>query len=350
MSVKSVVGVVQNAALPAAEPVNLLANEVVGGGAAEATFELREEDGIHQYIIPRNKYFLLNTAIVAERRDRPVYLEAEEETSEVVRLLEPRVRRVEEAVEVQGLLYVRLDASPARYFLSPLRPHAAWELLKMAGVDRSELLITDDPTTHEILDVQIPSAPANPEPTFDPLGPEPDPTVLTLDQAKEVFRFLAHQPHIAFDYADDCCTSRAHEMFRLLRDDLQIHCRKVWNYGGGGDFRHGALRFFTPNHPEGLVRWLFHVAPVVKVKLPGGMEVDMVLDPAVFDRPARVPVWVAVQHDTLAVQEFTRPEIFLQWLDDRDFPPRRDDLFEDTRRFMEIHHRERMRRILDLTP
>lgn len=345
MSVKPFKGVIQSAALPAVDTTNLLANVAEGEVAEQASFEL--DDGA-RFIIPRDKYFRLNSAIVEERRNRPVYLEAKEETAEVVRLLVPRVRRVAEAIEVQGALSVRLDASPTRFFLFPNRPQAMWDLVKTAAKDHSELLITDDPATHEILDVQVPSVQAPPVPAPAALAqePEPEPTVLALNEANEVFRFLADQRQIPFDYVDDCCTSRAHEMFRLLRNE-QIHCRKIWNYGGGGDPRHGALRFFTPSHPEGLVRWFFHVAPVVKVALPR-MVVDMVLDPAVFDRPMRVPDWVALQHDGLSVQEVTRPEIFLQWLGGVE--SRRDDDFEDTRRFTEVHRLERVRRILDLTP
>ena len=128
-------------------------------------------------------------------------------------------------------------------------------------------------------------------------------TPLSEAQAQQLFRELAAQPQIPFDYPDDCCYSRAHEMCRIMRE-RGIPCRKVWNYAH--DFPNGAaLRADTPNHPSGHVNWRYHVAPVVPVQGNDGVVRDMVMDPSLSDRPLTVDEWVARQQDPTATHEIT---------------------------------------------
>ena len=124
-------------------------------------------------------------------------------------------------------------------------------------------------------------------------------TPLSEAQAQQLFRELAAQPQIPFDYPDDCCYSRAHEMCRIMRE-RGIPCRKVWNYAH--DFPNGAaLRADTPNHPSGHVNWRYHVAPVVPVQGNDGVVRDMVMDPSLSDRPLTVDEWVARQQDLIII-------------------------------------------------
>jgi len=89
----------------------------------------------------------------------------------------------------------------------------------------------------------------------------PEPTAplpagaITEDKANELFKELASQEHIPFDYPIDCCYSRAHEMCRIMNEN-GVKCGKVWNYahdvveeGANG------LKADTPNVPEGYVEW-----------------------------------------------------------------------------------------------
>jgi hypothetical protein len=127
---------------------------------------------------------------------------------------------------------------------------------------------------------------------------------LSKGQAQQLFNELAAQSHIPFDYPDDCCYSRAHEMCRIMRE-RGIPCRKVWNYTH--DFSSGgaSLRVDTPNHPSGHVNWRYHVAPVVEVRGNDGIVRDMVMDPSIADRPLTVDEWVARQQDPTSTREIT---------------------------------------------
>jgi hypothetical protein len=219
------------------------------------------------------------------------------------------------------------------------------ERLREAVQSQAQVLITDDPDTHEILDVSPPFE----VPEREALPPEPlkESEPLTLEKAMEVFKRLAEDPRIHFEYVDDCCTVRAHQMFYRLHQ-LGIPCQKIWSYGGSGDPRHGALRFFTLSHPDGLVPWYFHVALLIKARLKNGVPVDLVLDPALFNRPVRIADWIALQHDTMAVWEVTPPESYIRWLGGAE--SERDDNFEKTARDLERHGFESQRRSLLLRP
>jgi Glutaminase len=127
---------------------------------------------------------------------------------------------------------------------------------------------------------------------------------LTAAQANDLFREMAaQQSAIPFDYPDDCCYSRAHEMCRQLRA-RGIPCGKVWNYGSGGH-EHPSLHATTTNHPSGSVTWWYHVAPTVPVQGSDGVVRDMVIDPSLFDHPVTVEEWVRRQQDPQSRTEQT---------------------------------------------
>jgi hypothetical protein len=129
------------------------------------------------------------------------------------------------------------------------------------------------------------------------------PNALTSDQANALFRDLANQPNIPFDYPDDCCYSRASEMCRVMKE-RGIPCGKVWNYGTGYPSATN-LRADTPNHPRGHVNWRYHVAPTVPVRGSDGVVRDMVMDPSLFDRPVTIEEWVSAQQDSGSTIELT---------------------------------------------
>jgi hypothetical protein len=132
---------------------------------------------------------------------------------------------------------------------------------------------------------------------------------LSEAQAQRVFAELAAMKHIPFDYPDDCCYSRAHEMCRIMQQQ-GVDCRKVWNYGHGLSSKEASLTVETPNHPSGQVRWLYHVAPVVGVRGNEGETKDMVLDPSMFDRPVDVQQWVDKQGDPSSTHEISQSNYY----------------------------------------
>jgi len=126
---------------------------------------------------------------------------------------------------------------------------------------------------------------------------------ITEAEANKLFKELASQKHIPFDFPDDCCYSRAHEMCRIM-NEKGVKCGKAWNYSHdypGGD----GLKAVTPNHPDGYVNVRYHVAPTVKVHSGDGKTMDMVMDPSLFDKPVTVDEWRKRQQDDKSKIETT---------------------------------------------
>jgi hypothetical protein len=110
-------------------------------------------------------------------------------------------------------------------------------------------------------------------------------SVISLDHATKLFKYLALQPHIPFRYPADGCYARAHEMSRLM-EAAGVISAKV--------FIEGDLRVNTTNSPNGYVEWWYHVAPIVMVNT-GETTEPYVFDPSIFDRPVPVQQWFDIQ-------------------------------------------------------
>jgi Glutaminase len=127
---------------------------------------------------------------------------------------------------------------------------------------------------------------------------------LTMAQAEALFAEMAGQAYIPFNYPDDGCYARAHEMCRLMQAK-GVECGKAWNYGN--DFENGTptLKVTTPVHPSGEVNWRYHVAPVVYVQDSAGHAARMVIDPSVAKQPIDAREWQDLQSDTKSRLEFS---------------------------------------------
>ncbi|HBL28576.1 MAG TPA: hypothetical protein DD490_17210 [Acidobacteria bacterium] len=294
--------------------------------ATETTFKLR---GIETtYTIPHDRYSGLHTHIITSRKDKPVYLETKADGKQVTRILIPQLRRIAEIRPGPFNVEMRAKGSPLKLVMPTELFEELGELVRDAPQNKKTLLMTDDPETHRVLHARLPFE--RREETAAARVFRVDAEPLSLQKATEEFHRLAKAPEIPFDFPDEYCNARAHQMFRRLRK-RRVACEKIWNYGGDGDQLNSGIRIFTPHHPEGLVPWGFHVAVMIKVHLPNPKktEVDMVLDPALADRPVRLPDWLALQHDSTAVHVRTPPEIFDQELGGTE-PPMYDDNFVET--------------------
>src|SRR6185312_341569 len=303
--------------------------------AASTTFTLRGKE--KSFEIPPDRYSDLYTKIVNLRKDKPIYVETEDDAEQVVsRILIPQLRRVVETRFGPFHVEVRAQGSPLKLIMSHKLFNEHEDRLKDSA---QELLITHDPDTHIVLDVSdpfdVPKGGAPLEP------PRADAEPLSLKKAEEEFGLLADAPEIPFNFPDEFCNARAHQMFRLLRD-RQITCEKIWNFGSEGEQLNSRILVYTLNHPDGRVAWCFHVAVLVKVRLPNQTVVDMVFDPALVERPIRIPDWVALQHDSTAVQERTRPEIFAQEVGGKN--PVHDDDFKETDASLEVARAQGLKR------
>ncbi|MBI3441960.1 MAG: hypothetical protein HY052_09230 [Proteobacteria bacterium] len=93
---------------------------------------------------------------------------------------------------------------------------------------------------------------------------------------------MADMEDIAFGYPQLGCYARAHIMCRQLLDQGIIP-KKAWAFEGGKGL---VVDFFVEQ-----IRWSYHVAPVVAIKMPDRTIQDMVMDPGLFDGPVPLYEW-----------------------------------------------------------
>ena len=85
-------------------------------------------------------------------------------------------------------------------------------------------------------------------------------------------------------FPDDGCYARAELAARRLQTRGAIAPAKIFAFGG--------LVVNSPNHPDGMVTWWYHVAPIVRV----GVDY-YVFDPAIeAKRPLKAQEWLALMH------------------------------------------------------
>lgn len=116
------------------------------------------------------------------------------------------------------------------------------------------------------------------------IGHKIEVSVLGSDAANTLFKKLAQNPDIPFNYLVDGCQARATEMARIAeREGVQF----------GKIFAEGSLQPKTrlPDYPT--ARWGLHIAPVLYVTAKSGHRNLMVFDPGLFDRPVSVDQWKA---------------------------------------------------------
>jgi len=111
--------------------------------------------------------------------------------------------------------------------------------------------------------------------------------------AAQFFSIMAAQPDIAFKFPVDGCYARAHLMVQRMQQ-MGLSPGKAWTFASDPS---DPLWVSTPNHPDGMVSWGYHVAPTVPVKGDDGVVRDMVMDPSMFDHPVTVDQWKDAQHD-----------------------------------------------------
>ncbi|MGZ8284720.1 MAG: protein-glutamine glutaminase family protein [Allosphingosinicella sp.] len=276
---------------------------------------------------PRSEGFARVLAGLAELR-HPVYLEIDEATEGVSRLLVPKTGRVDSVREVDRGLEVLLEKSHARHLLSrESADFAALERTLRDAVAREAPLILTPDDALRIVDLRF----------FEP-GPDDGPVrhpaqarpswldrlllwrfwpwrwfyyrCLSPKQAQQIFDAMAvttcnpltvPPPCIPFLFPDDGCWARAHEMARLMID-LGPVPRKVWISGN--------LHTLTRNNPNCFVGWGWHVAPTLCVRRRWlwfwwWWGTRMVIDPSMFTTPVTVAAWKAAQGDPAATLNHT---------------------------------------------
>ncbi|MGQ0641569.1 MAG: protein-glutamine glutaminase family protein [Gemmatimonadaceae bacterium] len=126
--------------------------------------------------------------------------------------------------------------------------------------------------------------------------------------AKQIFDFCAAQschlpgppavtPCIPFQYVRDGCFARAHKMRKIIVEKYGYCCEKVFSFANEVD---DDLWVRADKWGGCCVKWWYHVAPLVRVriKLFGiKIELAMVIDPSMFDKPVLLSTWLMAQEN-----------------------------------------------------
>jgi hypothetical protein len=252
---------------------------------------------------------------------RPVYLEVDPETSAVRRLLIPLVVRVVGMEAAEDGYEVALEPSHARHRLKRAQSDFAEMVAQLRdSLERGSPLIVTEDDDHGIVDVRpfVPGPDEGPLPPFLELEIRPVPLLerirrwriwpgawfgcISMARAQEVFDAIGATtcdpltvpaPCIPFLYPDNGCWTRAHEMCRLMIA-MGLSPRKIWISG--------TLNAATRNRDDCIVRWGWHVAPILCVRSGGFFPKaeSMVFDPSLFPRPVTQADWKGAMRDPKA--------------------------------------------------
>ncbi len=243
-----------------------------------------------------------------QQANAPAYVELDPATHVITQLLCPLTVGVGALTPTPAgdALEVELLISQARHYLRRTHPdfQHLQETLQAARAQGSQVVVTETPDTHEIIDVRplprhlAPKAPlswerppsAAPGLEVAPVTPSRAQALFTLVSGKTCCPATAASPCIPFQYPDDGCWGRAHEMCRLMID-AGAQPQKVWIYGN--------LRAATYNHPSCQVLWGWHVAPILLVSSGTSTEVR-VIDPSLCSGPVPQNTWAGLQGDPSA--------------------------------------------------
>jgi hypothetical protein len=106
---------------------------------------------------------------------------------------------------------------------------------------------------------------------------------LTQDQADRLFAELSALDHVPFDYPEDGCNARAHEVCRAIAA-RGYACGKLWNFPAPAPLVVRGTEF-------GDCEWGHHVAAVVWVEGKDGRPREMVFDPSLGQQPLEREEW-----------------------------------------------------------
>ena len=250
-----------------------------------------------------------------KRKNRPVYVEIDPNTSAITEVLIPRASPVVSVKpDPNGDVTVTLVTSSALHSLRRNNPdfQEILDILEKAAADGSEVSLAATREAFEIIYAKaLPKAEAREAPQA-PSAPSPPAAFeapVSQQRAKDLFDAMSadtcdvcapSSTCIPFKYPDDGCYARAHEMCRRMRD-MGEDPKKVWIFG--------SLQARTANIPGCHTNWGWHVAPTLLVDTPLGQETH-VIDPSLCYEPVTVERWKAIQDDPNATIQHTTWEQF----------------------------------------
>ncbi|MFL5764262.1 MAG: protein-glutamine glutaminase family protein [Bacteroidia bacterium] len=96
---------------------------------------------------------------------------------------------------------------------------------------------------------------------------------------------------IPFQYAYDGCYARAHKMCWIINNKYHYGTHKIFSFANAGS---DVLSVQGQKWGGCCINWWYHVAPLVNVNTPTGVKA-YVFDPAMFDQPVLLSVWLHAQ-------------------------------------------------------
>ncbi|HLP12027.1 MAG TPA: protein-glutamine glutaminase family protein [Flavobacteriales bacterium] len=96
---------------------------------------------------------------------------------------------------------------------------------------------------------------------------------------------------ISFQYAYDGCYARAHKMCYIINKKYGYNTHKIFSFANSG---WDVLSVQAQKWGGCCINWWYHVAPLVNIKTPAGVKA-YVFDPAMFDQPVLLSVWLHFQ-------------------------------------------------------
>lgn len=235
----------------------------------------------------------------------PIYVEADD-SGRISSLRLPKVCTVSALHKSDdGDVEIDLEISHAKHVLRKEHPGFSELLALLERSHQNQTLIAVTESEDGVIDVRETENPDQPASRNLEALASAECDNVSLDQAKRLFKICTDQSCsplslpptcIPFLYPADGCWGRAHEMCRLLLVAGTRAC-KIWIYGN--------LSVKTRNDPNCVVRWGWHVAPVLDVS--GKRHV---LDPSMFAEPVAQATWVAAQNAPAATTAFTDSSIF----------------------------------------
>lgn len=180
------------------------------------------------------------------------------------------------------------SARPFSFDVSKADNSSYVSLLKK-GIDASSpVAVYVYKNTNEIAKVQPASAEAVAKHKASLIAPaktEALPTIPNETTLNNLFNKLKAAP-IPFKFATDGCYARAHKMRQMILAD---------GYDADKLFVYGNLAAGTSTC---CVRWTYHVAPLVNVKVASGATEQRILDPSLFSTPVTVSTWLNACRNT----------------------------------------------------
>lgn len=117
---------------------------------------------------------------------------------------------------------------------------------------------------------------------------------IEYSKIEELFKKFQNDGWIEFRYPQNGCQYRAHSMARILLEN-GIKSNKIWSFKPAllGENTSDELNIIDPNFPDEKIKWAYHVAPIVVVKMPNNQIDTLVIDPSIFNKPINYNIWLS---------------------------------------------------------